>query len=193
MSCLSVRASVCPHGTTHLPPDGFSLHSIFEYFRKIVEKIQVSLTFDKNNGYFTWRQYTFFIISRSFLLRMRNVSDKSCRENQDRVFSNFFFLRKSCLLWDNVGKYCSAGQVTDDNMASAHCMLDAQGYRHTLSICNTDWCSTATIVVRTRLRITLIRTLPVLLINIIYVFSTTLQTGRSRVRFPMMSGFFSMT
>jgi hypothetical protein len=33
-----------------------------------------------------------FNISRSFLLRMRNVSDKSCRENQNThfVFSNFF-------------------------------------------------------------------------------------------------------
>jgi hypothetical protein len=36
--------------------------------------------------------YIFFIISRSFLLRMRNVSDKSCDENQNTrfVFSNFF-------------------------------------------------------------------------------------------------------
>jgi len=34
-----------------------------------------------------------FIISRSDLLRMRNVSDKSWRENQNThfVFSNFFF------------------------------------------------------------------------------------------------------
>ena len=38
---------------------------------------------------------TFLIVSRSFLLRMRNVSDKSCRENQNThfVFSNIFFLK----------------------------------------------------------------------------------------------------
>jgi len=37
-------------------------------------------------------RYTFFIISDSFLLRMRNVSHKSCRENQNTrfMFSNFF-------------------------------------------------------------------------------------------------------
>ena len=37
-------------------------------------------------------QHTFLIISRSFLSRMRNVSDKSCRENQNTHFvvSNFF-------------------------------------------------------------------------------------------------------
>jgi hypothetical protein len=35
----------------------------------------------------------FSVISRSVVLGMRNVSDKSCRENQDThvVFSNVFF------------------------------------------------------------------------------------------------------
>jgi len=34
---------------------------------------------------------TSFIISRLFILRMRNVSDKICRENQKTfVFSHFF-------------------------------------------------------------------------------------------------------
>jgi len=51
--------------------------------------------------------------------------DKSCRKYQNThfVFSNFFFW-KSCHLWENVGKYCSAGQATGDNMVHAHCMLD---------------------------------------------------------------------
>jgi len=37
-------------------------------------------------------KYTFFIILHSVLLRMRNVSDKSCRENQNThfMFKNFF-------------------------------------------------------------------------------------------------------
>jgi len=37
------------------------------------------------------------------------------------MFNNFFYEVLS--LWDNVGKYCAAGQATDDNMAHAHCML----------------------------------------------------------------------
>jgi len=43
---------------------------------------------------------------------MRNVWDKSCRGNQNTyfMFSNFFFFRKSCSLWDNVEKYCRTGQ-----------------------------------------------------------------------------------
>jgi len=54
-----------------------------------------------------------------------------------------------------VGKYCRAGQTTDDNMAHAHCMLGTSGYRHTVRICNTYWFSTVTMVARTRLNVTL--------------------------------------
>jgi hypothetical protein len=48
-------------------------------------------------------QYTFLSLSHS-LLTMRNVSDKSCRENQTThfMFNNFFHI--SCHLWDNMGK-----------------------------------------------------------------------------------------
>jgi hypothetical protein len=40
-------------------------------------------------------QYKFLSISRSVLLRMRNVTDTSCREDQHPyvVYSNIFFLR----------------------------------------------------------------------------------------------------
>ena len=34
-------------------------------------------------------------------------------------------------------KYCTAGQVTDDKMAHAHCKLDNQDYKRNLRICNT--------------------------------------------------------
>ena len=64
-------------------------------------------------------QCTFLIVSRSVLLRMRNVSDKSCRENQNThfVYSNiFFFFRKSCRLWNKVLIYSRAGQFADDNI-----------------------------------------------------------------------------
>jgi hypothetical protein len=51
--CLSVRPSVSPHGTTQLPPNRFSLNFLFADFSTSVEKIQVALKSDKNNGYFT--------------------------------------------------------------------------------------------------------------------------------------------
>ena len=51
-------------------------------------------------------QDTFSILYRSILLRMKNISDKSCREvrNTDFMF-NIFFFRKSCHLRDNEEKY----------------------------------------------------------------------------------------
>jgi len=79
-------------------------------------------------------------ISRWILLIMRNVSVKSCTENQN---THFVFKnphppsRKSCRLWDNVGKSFRAGQATDENRAHANYMLDNWGYRYTLRICNT--------------------------------------------------------
>jgi len=43
-----------------------------------------------NNGYFTGTlhedRYTFFVISRLFLIRLINVSDKSGSENQKTYF-----------------------------------------------------------------------------------------------------------
>ena len=50
---MSVYLSIKPQGTTRLPLDQFLPNLIFEPFRKSVEKIEVSLKPDKNNGYFT--------------------------------------------------------------------------------------------------------------------------------------------
>ena len=45
----------------------------------------------------------------------------------------FFFFRKCCRLWNNVEKFCRAGQVTDENMVHAHSVLDIKGYKYTHS------------------------------------------------------------
>jgi len=48
--------------------------------------MQVSLKSDKNNGYFTWK--AMYIFGHSLLLlRMRNVADKSCREDKKNTLS----------------------------------------------------------------------------------------------------------
>ena len=50
-------------------------------------------------------QHTFLIISHSFLLIMRNVSDKSCRENQNTHFRfDNFFLNRTVYekMWENM-------------------------------------------------------------------------------------------
>jgi hypothetical protein len=148
----SVRPSVCPHGKTPITLGGFSWNLIFYYFSKnLSRKFQFHQNLTTITGILHEDRYTFFIISRSVVLRMRNVSHKSCRENQNThfVFGNFF--PNSYRLWDNVEKCCRDEQAIDDNMAHARCMLDNQSNKHTLRIRNTPCFSTATVVARTRL------------------------------------------
>jgi hypothetical protein len=135
---VSVSLSVRPPTRNNLAPTWriFVKFDIWVFFSKTCRKnsklhqnlTRITRTLHED-------RYTFFIISRSILLRMRNVSDKSCRENQNTrfLFSNLFFL-KSCHLWDNVEKYCRAGQATDDNMAHAHFTLGTKSYKHALRI-----------------------------------------------------------
>jgi hypothetical protein len=87
-SCVSVSPSIRLHGTTRLPMDGFSRNLIFEGFPKICCENSVSLKSDKNNGHCAWRPIHFFIISPSFLLKMRNVAEN---QNAHFLFSNVFF------------------------------------------------------------------------------------------------------
>ena len=83
LSWLSVR----PHGTTQLPQDGFSKFDICVFLENLSRKFKfqsnltrVTCTFNEDVS--TLRP----IIPRSMLLRMRNVSDKIYRENQNRFY-----------------------------------------------------------------------------------------------------------
>jgi hypothetical protein len=39
-------------------------------------------------------QYTFMIISHLFLLRMKNVSDKTCKENKNTILCSIMFFNR---------------------------------------------------------------------------------------------------
>ena len=67
-----------------------------------------------------------------------------------------------------MGKYCRAGQATDENMAHVHCMLDIKGYHNTLIMCNSYCFSTATIVAGTRLDVALYYIACLVVIKILY-------------------------
>jgi hypothetical protein len=91
-----------------------------------------------------------------FLPKTRQVSNKSCRGNQNThfMFMNLFFYRiVHEITWKN---------MVQPDRPHALCMLHNQGYRYTFRICRTHCFSTATMVTRTRLYATFISTLPVL-------------------------------
>jgi len=54
-----------------------------------------------------------------------------------------------------VEKYSRAGEATDGSIEHAHFTPSTSGYNHILGICNTYSYSTATVVVRKRLNISL--------------------------------------
>jgi hypothetical protein len=91
------------------------------------------------------------------LLRMVNVTDKTCAENQNTFYVHtffFFFFRKTCRLWDNGGKYCRPGLTGHRWQYSAfalHAGYPTLKKTHTLRIYNTYCFSTATMVARTGL------------------------------------------
>jgi len=122
---------VCPHGTTRLTLGGFSWNFIFDYFSK---NLSGESKFHQNRtgtaGTLHEDQHTFFIVSRSFLLRMKNVSHKGVQKLETHIlWSITFFPPKTVPFMEKCGKFCRAGQATEDNMAHAYCMLDNWGYK----------------------------------------------------------------
>jgi hypothetical protein len=90
-----------------------------------------------------------------FFLEGKMCQTKVVEKLETHILCSITFFRRSCILWHNVENVCRAGLATDDNMAHAHCMLDAYGYKQTHRLCSTHCFSTATMVARTRLNVTL--------------------------------------
>ena len=83
----SSRLFIRPPARNNSAPTGSTFTKFdLNIFRKSVYRVTISLKTVKNNGYITKDQYIFIIISRSVLLRMRNVSDKTCREKNQNTF-----------------------------------------------------------------------------------------------------------
>ena len=132
--------SVRPSAWNNSAPTGW----IFIKFDIWVFLENVSWEFKFITGTSDEDQNTFWIVSRSVLLKMRNVLERSCTENQNThfVLNNFFSFQNHAvceIMWKStveLGRPC------------VYCRLDTSGYRHTLRICNTYCFFTATVILQ---------------------------------------------
>ena len=95
--CLSVSTwlSVCMNQLVFHWTDFHKIRHL-SIFRKSVDKFEVSLKCDMNSGTVQEDTWTSVLISRRILLRLRNVSDKSCRDKSKCIFTFNNFSLKLC-------------------------------------------------------------------------------------------------
>jgi len=121
---ISFVVSVRPCTSNSSVPIGqiFMKLDIWAFFRKSVEKIQVSLKSDKDGGYFTRRRMCIYDTPR-LLLGMRNVSGKRRikAQNTHLILPPPLF-PKIVPLWDIVEKYDRARQATHDSIIRRLCV-----------------------------------------------------------------------
>jgi len=97
------------------------------------------------------------VTSRSVFLRMRNVSEKSCRESQNTqlfIFNKFFPENRA--VCETMRKNMVGLQRPQMAIYHGACALHAGYLRlQTRTLCNTHCLSTTSMVARTRLSVTL--------------------------------------
>jgi hypothetical protein len=112
--CLSVRPSI---RVEQLGSHWTDFHEIWylSVFRKSVEKIQVSLKYDRNNG--TWHEdLCTFVIESQLFLEWEMFQTTVLEKIKTHILCSITFSRKWCRLWDNVKKYGKTRVATDDNI-----------------------------------------------------------------------------
>jgi hypothetical protein len=111
-SCLSVRPS--EWNNSALTGRVFMKFGVWGFF-ETVEKLKFHWNMTRI-GYFTWRpMYIYDNISLNSSYNEKCVRQRLWRKSKHTLCSITFF-RKSCRLWDNVEKYRTDRQATDENM-----------------------------------------------------------------------------
>jgi len=92
--CPSVCLPGCQSGRNNSAQTGrsFIKFDIVAFFENLSRKYKFHFNLTRITGTLHDVKVIFIVISRSVILRVRNVSDKSCRENQNtNVMLNKFF------------------------------------------------------------------------------------------------------
>ena len=130
-SCLSE----CPQGI-RFPRDEFNDIFMFCYFLKICRENSSFIQIGQEKWVLDMKtNIHFWSYLAQFFRELKMFHTKVVEKIKTHLMFNIF--RKSSRLWDSVEKCCRTGQATDDNMKHSHCMLDTEGYKYTLRLCNT--------------------------------------------------------
>ena len=108
--CVCLSLSLCLSAWNHTSPTGRIIMKlgIWAFFENLSRKFKFHFNPTRITGALHEEVFTFMTISRQILLRIRNVSYKSCRENQIHILWSITVFRKSYSLWDNVEKCAGA-------------------------------------------------------------------------------------
>jgi hypothetical protein len=96
--------------------------------------------------------FTFMTVSRWVLFRLRNILDKVVEKIKTHILCSVTFFRKSCCLWDNVEKIWRNQRGHGWRYKMEHGFTTRA---RTQIVCKTYCFSTATMVSRTRMSVTL--------------------------------------
>jgi hypothetical protein len=124
--CLSVCLSIRPSARNNSVPTGRTLikFDIYAFFETLSRKFKFHYNPTGITGTLHNDVFTFMTIYRQILLRMRTVSSKSCRENQNTQFIFHNVLPKIVPFYEITSEKCGGARGAADNTAHAHCMLD---------------------------------------------------------------------
>jgi hypothetical protein len=161
---VSYDMSVCSSAWNNSAPTGriFMKFYSWVFFDKLSRKIQVSLKSDQNNRYFTWRPLDIFDrISLGFSSR-EMFQTKVVEEIKTYILCLMTFFDNCAvyeIMWNNIVER-GRPQMTIWRMRIACWVVKAtythtHTHTHTFIICNSHCFSTATIVARTPVKITL--------------------------------------
>jgi len=96
LHCLSLFLSVCLSTWNNSVPAGriFMKYCILAFFENLSRNFKIHKLLTRITGTLREDQYTILITSRSFLLRIRNISDKRCTENKTCILYTTILFKK---------------------------------------------------------------------------------------------------
>jgi len=131
---------------------------IWIFFEDLWRQFNFLLKYDKNNGYFMHGLMYFLIIARSFLLRMRNISDKLCREKQNTHFMFNVLFPENRVAYEITRKHSVDPTTPQMTIRTWRMRFSCSVHKATKTHRSyvTHCFSVATVVVRTLLSVTLL-------------------------------------